>query len=74
MPPATIDAFRDHGKVAATLEQGVDAADATIAQLESLGISLKAITDKLLADGLTSFEDSYDKLFDVIGKKVAALC
>jgi transaldolase len=74
MPPATIDAFRDHGKVAATLEQGMDAADATIAQLESLGISLKAITDKLLADGLTSFEDSYDKLFDVIGKKVAALC
>lgn len=74
MPPATIDAFRDHGKVAATLELGMDEADATLARLEAAGISLKDITDKLLADGLVSFEDSYNKLFDVIGKKVAALC
>ena len=74
MPPATIDAFRDHGKVAATLEQGMDEADATIAQLESLGISLKDITDKLLADGLVTFEKSYTELFSVIENKVAALC
>ena len=74
MPQATIDAFRDHGKVAATLEQGTDKAGATIAALESLGISLQDITDKLLADGLTAFEKSYDQLFAVIGTKVAALC
>jgi transaldolase len=74
MPPATIDAFRDHGKAAATLDGGYDAADATIAQLESVGISLKDITDKLLADGLVAFEKSYQQLVDVIGKKVAALC
>jgi transaldolase len=74
VPPATIDAFRDHGKVASTLETGMDEADATIAALESFGISLKAITDKLLADGLVSFEKSYDQLFSVIDSKVAALC
>src|SRR5262249_3626939 len=74
MPPATIDAFRDHGKVAATLEIGIDEADAAIAELESLGISLKDITDKLLADGLVAFEKSYDQLYSVLESKVAALC
>jgi transaldolase len=74
MPPATIDAFRDHGKVAPTLATGIEEADATIAALESLGISLEEITDLLLAQGLVSFEQSYDKLFKVIESKVAALC
>ena len=74
MPPATIDAFRDHGKVAAMLEQGMGEADAAIAELEAMGISLGAITEKLLADGLVAFEKSYDQLFGVIQSKVAALC
>ncbi len=74
MPPATIDAFRDHGKVAATLERGIDEAEKTIAALEAEGISLDAITDKLLADGLVAFEKSYDELFTVIESKVAAVC
>jgi len=74
MPPATIDAFRDHGKVAPTLDMGYDEADAAIARLESLGISLRDVTEKLLADGLVSFEKSYQELFKVIEDKVAALC
>lgn len=74
MPPATIDAFRDHGKVAATLDGGYDEADAQVAQLESLGISLRDVTEKLLADGLVAFEKSYEELFKVIEQKVAALC
>jgi len=74
MPPATIDAFRDHGKVAATLDAGYDEADAAIARLESLGISLADVTEKLLADGLVSFEKSYQELFSVLEDKVAALC
>jgi len=74
MPPATIDAFRDHGKVAATLDAGYDEADATIVRLESLGISLADVTEKLLADGLVAFEKSYQELFSVLEDKVAALC
>jgi len=74
MPPATIDAFRDHGKVAATLDAGYDEADATIVRLESFGISLADVTEKLLADGLVSFEKSYQELFSVLEDKVAALC
>ena len=74
MPPATIDAFRDHGKVAPTLDTGYDDADASIARLESLGFSLTDITEKLLADGLVAFEKSYQELFTVLENKVAALC
>lgn len=74
MPPATIDAFRDHGKVAATLDAGYDEADASIARLESLGISLADVTEKLLVDGLASFEKSYQELDSVLKDKVAALC
>ena len=73
MPPATIDAFRDHGIVKPTLEQGLDEAEATLRELESLGVSLRSITDKLLADGLVSFQNSYDRLIDVLAQKSAAL-
>ncbi|MBV8172258.1 MAG: transaldolase, partial [Candidatus Eremiobacteraeota bacterium] len=69
MPPATIDAFRDHGVVKPTLEKGMDEAERTLAELEDLGISLRAITDKLLADGLVSFQKSYDELLDVLAQK-----
>lgn len=74
MPPATIDAFRDHGKVAPTLDTGYDEADGSVARLESLGISLADVTEKLLADGLVTFEKSYQDLFKVLEDKVAALC
>lgn len=73
MPPATIDAFRDHGKLANTLEQDMDQAEATLAELQSLGISIKDVTDKLLADGVVLFEKSYHELEACIEGKVQAL-
>src|SRR5579872_6943966 len=73
MPPATIAAFRDHGKVARTLDQGLPEAEQAIAQLESLGISLRSVTDKLLEDGLAAFESSFDQLLDVVREKVETL-
>jgi transaldolase / glucose-6-phosphate isomerase len=73
MPPATIDAFRDHGIVKPTLEQGLDEAETALRELEALGISLRSITDKLLADGLVSFQKSYDQLLDVLKQKSEAL-
>ena len=73
MPPATIDAFRDHGIVKPTLDTHMDEAEATLAELEALGISLKDITDKLLADGLVSFQNSYDQLLGVLATKSAEL-
>jgi transaldolase len=60
MPPATVDAFKDHGVVARTVDVGVEEAERAIADLERLGISMREVTDKLLVDGLASFQKSYD--------------
>jgi len=60
MPLSTIEAFRDHGVVAPTVDAGLDEAERVIADLERLGISMREVTDKLLVDGLASFQKSYD--------------
>jgi transaldolase len=73
MPPATFDAFRDHGVTARTVDADSAAADAVLAELASLGISLDAVTDRLLADGLLSFQKSFDSLIAGIAAKTAAL-
>ena len=73
MPPQTIDAFRDHGVVARTVDQGVDEAQATIDALAKFGISIDDVTAKLLADGITSFQKSYDTLIAGLQTKTKAL-
>jgi len=73
MPPATFDAFRDHGVTARTVDADSAAADAVLAELASLGISLDAVTERLLADGLLSFQKSFDSLIAGIAAKTAAL-
>ncbi len=62
VPPATLDAFRDHGQVRLSLKESVDEAAATLEALEGLGISLDEVTDQLLDDGVTLFVQAYDKL------------
>jgi transaldolase/glucose-6-phosphate isomerase len=66
MPPATFDAFRDHGTLRNSLEEHIDGAAGTIAKLEQLGIPLKTVTDKLLVDGLKLFSDAFDKLLNAL--------
>jgi transaldolase len=73
MPPNTLEAFRDHGVTRRTVDADVAAADATLAELEALGISLDAVTDKLLSEGLASFQKSFDTLVAGIEQKTAAL-
>ncbi len=62
VPPATLDAFRDHGKVRASLEENVDNAAAILESLKSQGIALDEVTDQLLDEGVTLFVQAYDKL------------
>lgn len=69
MPPATIDAFNDHGVLEVTLDKGVEEAEAQIAALEKLGISLTEVTDKLLSDGVVLFENSINSLVGSIEQK-----
>jgi transaldolase len=73
MPPNTLEAYRDHGVTARTVDADVDVADRFLSELEALGISLDAVTDKLLADGLASFQKSFDTLVAGIEQKTAAL-
>ena len=73
VPPATYTAFRDHGKVALTLEQGLDECRKVISKLGELGIDLREVTEKLQSDGLTSFVGSFDTLVESIESKRDAL-
>jgi transaldolase len=68
IPPATFDAFRDHGKLRASLTENVDQAVKTMADLEKSGLSMKEITDKLLVDGIKLFADAFKELLEATGK------
>jgi transaldolase/glucose-6-phosphate isomerase len=68
IPPATFDAFRDHGKLRPSLTENVDQAAKTMADLEKAGISMKEITDKLLVDGIKLFSDAFKELLEATGK------
>jgi transaldolase len=73
MPPATIDAFRDHGEVARTVDAQFSVAERTIADIGAAGIDLHDVTDKLLRDGLASFQKSFESLIAGLERKSAAL-
>jgi len=73
MPPATIDAFRDHGEVARTVDAQFSVAERTIADIAAAGIDLHDVTDKLLRDGLASFQKSFESLIAGLERKSAAL-
>jgi transaldolase len=72
VPPATLDAFRDHGKPRRTLDQGLDEADATMRALEKAGISMKEVTDQLVIEGVKSFADSFQALLAAVATRVGA--
>jgi transaldolase / glucose-6-phosphate isomerase len=70
VPPATFDAYRDHGKPqAGTLESNLDQANSVMSGLSSEGISLEEVCEKLVADGVTLFADAFDKLLGALEKK-----
>jgi transaldolase/glucose-6-phosphate isomerase len=68
IPPATLDAFRDHGQPRETLTEGVDEAKQVMQDFAAAGISIDAITDKLTDDGVRLFEEAFDKLLAAVEK------
>ena len=68
IPPATFDAFRDHGKLRNSLTEDVNAARRTMDNLAKAGLSMKEATDKLLLDGVKLFADAFKQLLDATGK------
>jgi len=68
IPPATFDAFRDHGKLRNSLTENVPGAAEVMANLAKVGISMKDATDKLLDDGVKIFHESFVKLIAATDK------
>jgi transaldolase/glucose-6-phosphate isomerase len=68
IPPATLDAFRDHGKPRQSLTEDVAAAHKTMETAAKVGISMKEVTDKLTDEGVRSFSDAFDKLLEAVEK------
>jgi transaldolase / glucose-6-phosphate isomerase len=68
VPPATLDAFRDHGKPRLSLTENLDAARKTMSDLAGVGIVMKDVTDKLSADGVKLFADAFDLLLAAVEK------
>jgi len=73
MPPATVDAFRDHGVARRTIDQGVEDARRVLDGLAEAGISLDEITDKLQADGVQAFSKSFDQINETTAAKAAQI-
>jgi len=73
VPPKTMEAFKDHGVAQSRLIGGLAQAHTDISTLSELGISLNDITDKLEADGITSFSESFDRLLGVLAEKRKAV-
>jgi transaldolase/glucose-6-phosphate isomerase len=68
MPPATIDAFRDHGKLRNSLTEEVGGAQTVMDNLAKAGISIKEVTTKLTDDGVKLFADAFHKLLAAVEK------
>ncbi|KAA3658617.1 MAG: transaldolase [Chloroflexi bacterium] len=73
IPPATVNAFRDHGKIANTLESNTEEAQVTLDNLAELQINLDEITEKLQNDGVDAFAKSFDTLMGAIETKLDQL-
>jgi len=71
IPPATFDAFRDHGKIRDSLTDDLPGAQKTMSDLAKAGISMKQVTDKLTVDGVKLFADAFDQLLAAVEKSSA---
>lgn len=72
IPPATFDAFRDHGKLRASLTENVEEAAKIIKQQAKLGLDLDGVTKTLVIEGCASFCDAFDQLLGAVAKKQQA--
>jgi transaldolase / glucose-6-phosphate isomerase len=71
MPPATLEDFRDHGRLRASLEEDIQSAQDTMEILAQVGISMQAVTAKLLEEGVRLFAEPFDKLLDTLAPRGA---
>ncbi|CAI3951358.1 Glucose-6-phosphate isomerase (Pgi) (PDB:1B0Z) [Commensalibacter papalotli (ex Botero et al. 2024)] len=73
IPPATMDAFRDHGTASQTLDKDVEGAKKILSEAQRLNLNLAGVTDKLLADGVAQFATAFDQLLGSVKEKLETL-
>jgi transaldolase len=73
MPPATAQAFKDHGTVERTVDRNLREAQRVMDQLAEIGVDFNDVTSKLLVDGLASFQKSFDSLIAGLERKTKTL-
>jgi transaldolase len=73
VPPATLDAFRDHGRVRASLNERTHHAEATLAAAARLGLDVHALTEQLQTDGVNAFAASFEQLLTTVDHKRQAI-
>lgn len=71
LPPATIVAFRDHGRARVTIEDNLEEERAMLDRLEEVGISLDQVTSHVLSDGVRLFVEPFEKLLKTIESRAA---
>ncbi len=73
LPDNTLEAFKDHGTVARTIDFDVAAAQAVIDELATLGVDMVEVTQQLEDEGVAAFEKSFDELLGALSEKAATL-
>lgn len=73
VPPATLDAYRNHGDPKARLEQAVPEARWILERLPELGIRIDEVTQQLEDEGVEKFNQPFDKLLETLAQKSASL-
>ena len=73
VPPQTLEAFLDHGRVRLSLEENLDGAREALADLDKLGINMEDVTRQLEEEGVKSFADAFTALLQVIEERRATI-
>ena len=69
VPPATLDAFRDHGKANLTVTRDLDGIQKIFVDLKALGISMSTVTQELEEEGVKAFADAFTALLASIDER-----
>ncbi len=69
VPPATLDAFRDHGTASLTITRGLEESQILFTDLKAQGISMQAITEELEVEGVQAFTDAFTTLLTAIEER-----
>ena len=73
LPPKTLDAFRDHGRVTPSLTDDVAGAEAVLAEADRLGLDLDGVTAGLVTEGVKLFDDAFTALLKAVAAKQSQL-